>query len=54
MPKSLTTSMPTFDGNTKKFVLFEDLFQTSLKINNQLKEEHKIIYFHSLMHSDAL
>ena len=30
LPKSLTTTMPTFDGKTEKFELFEDLFQTSL------------------------
>ena len=54
LPKSLTTTMPTFDGKTEKFELFEDLFQTSLKIHNQLSEEHKINYFHSLMRGDAL
>ena len=32
LPKSLTTTMPTFDGKSEKFELFEDLFQTSLKI----------------------
>ena len=46
--------MPTFDGKSKKFELFEDLFQTSLKIHNQLTEEDKINYFHSLMRGDAL
>ena len=54
LPKSLTTTMPTFDGNSEKFELFEDLFQTSLKIHNQLTEEDKINYFHSLMRGDAL
>ena len=54
LPKSLTTTMPTFDGKSEKFELFEDLFQTSLKINNQLTEEDKINYFHSLMRGDAL
>ena len=54
LPKSLTTTMPTFDGNSEKFQLFEDLFQTSLKIHNQLTEEDKINYFHSLMRGDAL
>ena len=34
LPKSLTTTMPTFDGKTEKFEHFEDLFQTSLKIHN--------------------
>ena len=46
--------MPTFDGKSKKFELFEDLFQTSLKIHNQLTEEDKIYYFHSLMRGDVL
>ena len=54
LPKSLTTTMPTFDGKSEKFELFEDLFQTSLKIHNQRTEEDKIYYFHSLMRGDAL
>ena len=54
LPKSLTTTMPTFDGKSEKFELFEDLFQTSLKIHNQLTEEDKINYFHTLMRGDAL
>ena len=54
LPKSLTTTMPTFDGKSEKFELFEDLFQTSLKIDNQLTEEDRINYFHSLMRGDAL
>ena len=54
LPKSLTTTMPTFDGKTEKFELFEDLFRTSLKIHNQLTEDDRINYFHSLMRGDAL
>ena len=54
MPKPLTTTMSTVDGKSEKFELFEDLFQTSLKIHNQLTEEDKIYYFHSLMRGDAL
>ena len=54
LPKSLTTTMPTFDAKSEKFELFEDLFQTSLKIHNQLTEEDKINYFHSLVRGDAL
>ena len=46
--------MPTFDGKTEKFELFEDLFQKSLKIHNQLTEDDRINYFHSLMRGDAL
>ena len=54
LPKSLTTTMPTLDGKSEKIELFEDLFQTSLKIHNQLTEADKINYFHSLMSGDAL
>ena len=54
LPKSLTTTMPTFDGKSEKFELFEDLFQTSLKIHNQLTEDDRMNYFHSLMRGDAL
>ena len=54
LPKSLTTTMPTFDGKSEKIELFEDIFQTRLKIHNQLTEEDKINYFHSLMRGDAL
>ena len=54
LPKSVTTTMPTFDGKPEKFELFEDLFQTSLKIHNQLTEGDKVNYFHSLMRGDAL
>ena len=54
LPKSLTTTMPTFDCKSEKFELFEELFQTSLKIHNQLTEEDKSNYFHSLMRGHAL
>ena len=54
LPKSLTTTMPTFYGKSEKFELFEDLIQTSLKIHNQLTEEDKKNYFHSLIRGDAL
>ena len=46
--------MPTFDGKYEKFELFEVLFQTSLKIHNQLNEDDRINHFHSLMKGDAL
>ena len=46
--------MPTFEGKSEKFELFEDFFQTSLIIHNQLTEEDKINYFHSPMRGDAL
>ena len=46
--------MPTFDRKYEEFELFEDLFQTSLKIHNQLTEDDRFNYFHSLMRGDAL
>ena len=54
LPKSLTSTMPTFDGKSEKIELFEDLFQKSLKIYNQLTEEDKMNYFHSPLRGDAL
>ena len=54
LPKSPTTTIRTFDGKTENFELFEELFQTSLRIDNQLTEDDRIIYFHSLMRGDAL
>ena len=46
--------MPTFDGKFEKFELFEDLFQTRLKIHKQLAEDDKINYLLLLMKEDAL
>ena len=54
LPKSLTATMPTFDGKSEKFELFKNLCQTSLKIHIQLTKEDRINYFHSLMRGDAL
>ena len=54
LPKSPTTTMPTFDGKSVKFELFEDLFQTRLKTHNQLTEDDRITYFQSFMKVDAL
>ena len=54
IPKSLTTTMLTFDGKSEEFELFEDLFQKSLKTHNQLTKEDKINYSHTLMRGDAL
>ena len=54
LPKSLTTTMPTFDWKSETFELFEDLFQTNLKIHNQLTEEDRNNYFYSVMRGDAL
>ena len=39
LPKLLSTTMPTFDGKAEKIELFEDLFQTSLKLHNESTED---------------
>ena len=52
--KSITTTMPTFDGKSEEFELFEDLLRTSLKNHNQLSEDDRIKYFHPLRRGDAL
>ena len=44
LTKSLTTKIPTFEEKSEKIELLEDLFQTSLKIHNQLTEEGKLNY----------
>ena len=54
MPKALTASLPTFDGKTEKFQLFEDLFHNNIKMYPHLTELQKIKYFHSLLRGDAL
>ena len=54
LPKSFPTTMPTFDGKTEKFELFEGFFPTSLRIHIQLTVDDRINYFHSLMRGDAL
>ena len=54
MPKALTASLPTFDGKSEKFELFEDLFRNNIKMYPHLTELQKINYFHSLLREDAL
>ena len=48
-----TTSM-TFDGKSKKFELFEDLFHTVIKMQPAMTEQMKINHFHSLLRKGAL
>ena len=45
--------MPKIVGKSEKFDLFEDLFQTSLRIYNRLTEGDKINHFHALIKVDA-
>ena len=46
--------MHTFVGKSEKSELFEDLFQTSRKIHNQMTEVDKFKNFQSFMKKDAL
>ena len=41
LPKSLTTKIPTFDGKSEKFKLFEDLFRTNLISTINLQKKTK-------------
>ena len=41
LPKSFTITMPTSDGKSEKFELFEDFFQTSWKIQSTHKRRQK-------------
>ena len=54
LPKSLIATMRTTYGKSEEFELFEDLFQKSLKFHNQLTEDDRINYFHSLIRRDTL
>ena len=54
LPKLLTRTMPTFDGESEKFELFENLFYTHFKFDNQLTEDDRIKNLQSLMMADAL
>ena len=53
-PETLTASLPTFDGKSEKFELFEDLFRNNIKMYPHLTEIQKINYFHSLLRGEAL
>ena len=49
-----TTPMTFFDGKSKKFELFEDLFHTMIKMQPTMTEQMKINHFHSLLRKGAL
>ena len=42
MPKTLTASLPIFDGKTEKIELFADVFNTSLKMYPHPTEKEKV------------
>ena len=45
MPKALTASLPTFDGKSDKFELFEGLFLNNIKLYPDITEPQKSTTF---------
>ena len=54
LSKPITTSTLMFDGKNEKIDLFEDLFQTILKMQPQKTEAMKVNHFFSHLRRDAL
>ena len=54
MLKPVSTDTLIFDGKNEKFELFEDLFQTMLKMQPEMTETMKINHFHAHLRKEAL
>ena len=54
MVRPVGTTTLTFDGKSKKFELFQDLFHTMIKMQPDMTEAIKINHFHSLLRKNAL
>ena len=52
--RPVQTTPMTFDGKSKKFELFEDLFHTMIKMQPAMTEQMKINHFHSLLRKGPL
>ena len=52
--RPISTTTLTFDGNSEKFELFEDLFHTMNKMQPHMTEAMKINHFHSLLRKNVL
>ena len=52
--RPVNSNTMTFDGKSEKFELFEDLFQTVIKMQPEMTEQMKIKHFHSLLRKNAL
>ena len=52
--RPVNSNTMTFDGESEKFELFEDLFHTMIKMQPEMTEQMKIIHFHSLLRKNAL
>ena len=54
MLKPVSTNTLIFDGKNEKFELFEDLFHTMLKMQQEMTEAMKINHFHAHLRKEAL
>ena len=54
LPKSLTTTMPTFDGTSENFELFEDLYQTKPQSSHSVEWKCPNQILPLFMRGDAL
>ena len=54
MLKPVSTNTLIFDGKNEKFELFEDLFQTMLKMQPEMTEAMKINHFHAHLRKEAI
>ena len=52
--RPVNSTTMTFDGKSEKFELFEDLFQSMIKMQPEMTEQMKINHFHSLLRKNAL
>ena len=52
--RPVNSNATTFDGQSEKFELFEDLFYTMIKMQPYMSEQMKINHFHSLLRKNAL
>ena len=52
--RPVNSNTMTFDGKSEKFELFEDLFQTMIKLRPEMSEQMKINHFHSRLKKNAL
>ena len=52
--RPVNSNTMTFDGKSEKLELFEDLFNTMIKMQPEMTEQMKINHFHSLLTKNAL
>ena len=52
--RPVNSNTMTFDGNSEKFELFEDLSHTMIKMQPEMSEQMKINHFHSRLMKNAL